>query len=339
MEFLDLTVELTEGNLRLDKYIASLELPYLSRSRLKNGLQKSIVNNKEVKLSFKVKNGDKLHIEWENEVPSDIEAENIPLDILYDDENVTVVSKAQGMVTHPASGNWTGTLVNALFYFWQNQNPTTKSILFENKIDKNENLENTNKENLRPGIVHRLDKDTSGVIITAKNPESETWLQNQFKERRVKKEYICIVHGTPPKYHGSIKTQLVRDPKNRKRFITSDDKSQGKFAHTIYTCFACYGPYSLMRIRLKTGRTHQIRVHMKSIGCPIVGDPIYNKTDKVFTTATLMLHSRRLSIRLPNSNDFSVFTSPVPRRFKKVLKTLHENYPKRTLSLMESFFE
>lgn len=334
MSNLSVTVELLENTTeRLDKYVSSLQIQDLSRSRLKNGLETLKLNGKDAKLSAKVKNGDKIDIEWQEEIPTDIVPQDIPLNILYDDDNVTVVNKSQGMVTHPALGNWQNTLVNALLYYWKNQNNKEISNI---KINK----DNLQEKTLRPGIVHRLDKDTSGIIITAKNIQTETYLQSQFKDRRVKKEYICIVHGIPPKYHGSIKTQLVRDTKNRKRFTTSDDKTKGKFAHTIYTCFACYGPYSLMRIKIKTGRTHQIRVHMKSIGCPIVGDSIYNnKQDKLFSSATLMLHSRRLSIRLPNSKEFKTFTAPVPIRFKKVLKTLHENYQKRTLSLMESVFE
>ncbi|NLM01227.1 MAG: RluA family pseudouridine synthase [Treponema sp.] len=325
MNNLSLVVSLSNELIRLDKYIGSLEITELSRSRLKTGLKKLSVNGKNVKLSTKVKNGDKIELAWENAIPTDIEAENIPLEILYDDANVTVVNKEQGMVTHPASGNWNGTLVNALLYFWSEQNK-----LIETKVKVNK--ENLQANSLRPGIIHRLDKDTSGLIITAKNPETETYLQNQFRNHRVKKEYICIVHGTPENNHGNIKTQIIRDPKNRKRFTTTENKNQGKFAHTVYSCFAYYGPYSLMHVRLKTGRTHQIRVHMKSIGCPIVGDPIYNnKNDKLFSSAKLMLHSRHLSIRLPNCDEFTKFSAPVPRRFKKVLKTLHEKYEKITI--------
>jgi 23S rRNA pseudouridine1911/1915/1917 synthase len=227
------------------------------------------------------------------------------------------VNKKQGMVTHPACGNWHGTLANALLYFWQNQD----------ELYSKDKMSCSN----RPGIVHRLDKDTTGTIIAAKNPEIETYLQEQFKTHRIKKEYIAIVEGMPPKKHGSIKTNIMRDPKNRKKFIVTDDKAKGKTAKTIYTCIACYGPYSLMRIRLKTGRTHQIRVHLKSIGCTIVGDPIYGKPDKNLSGATLMLHARLLSLRLPGNEHFSEFKADIPRRFKKVLKYLHEHYPKRTI--------
>ncbi len=311
-------VSLESSSMRLDKYVVTADIQNISRSRIKNGIKKALLNGKESKLSAKVKNGDEIILEWEEIIPSDIKSENIPLDILYDDDNVTVVNKKQGMVTHPACGNWHGTLANALLYFWENQNSSYKK--------------DTMSCNTRPGIVHRLDKDTTGTLIAAKNPETETYLQEQFKSHRIKKEYIAIVNGIPPKKHGSIKTNIIRDPRNRKKFIVTEDKSKGKTAKTIYTCIACYGPYSLMRIRLKTGRTHQIRVHLKSIGCTITGDPIYGKPDKNLTGATLMLHARLLSLRLPGQETFMEFKSPVPVRFKKVLKYLHEHYPKRIMS-------
>ncbi len=308
-------------SIRLDKYIASLP-DGMNRSKLKSGVSRILVNGKPSKLSAKVKANDSIGIEWEDNIPDDISPEDIPLDIIYEDSNVTVVNKRQGMVTHPACGNWNGTLVNALLYHWgrtsvsELKNGSAQEIL----------------ANRRPGIVHRLDKDTSGIIITAKNPASEEWLHNQFlNHKSIIKEYIAICCGHPKKTGGKIETYITRDPKNRKRFIATDDSSQGKYACTIYKCIASYGPFSLMRCRIKTGRTHQIRVHMKYIGCPIMGDPIYGNSLKksVFESATLMLHAYLLKIRLPGEKSHSVFKAPVPIRFKKVLRTLHENY-KRT---------
>ena len=300
-----------ESSQRLDTYV-SKNLESFSRSRLKNGVEKILLNDKIAKLSAKVNNGDKIYIQWQDPIPEALIPENIPLEILYEDENVTVVNKKQGMVTHPACGNWSGTLVHALLYHWG---------ITESKLDEKAG-------NHRRGIVHRLDKDTSGIIICAKNFNSEEWLQNQFKDRRVKKEYIAIVKGVPKEKSGSVKINMIRDSKNRKKFTTTDDSSKGKFSHTVYRCIATYGNYSLMKLKLKTGRTHQIRVHMKYLGCPILGDPIYGTKDSLFDSATLMLHSKTLGIRLPQNEDFTTFDSSVPIRFKKVMHKLHKMYQK-----------
>lgn len=300
-----------ESSQRLDTYV-SKNLESFSRSRLKNGVEKILLNDKIAKLSAKVNNGDKIYIQWQDPIPETLIPENIPLEILYEDENVTVVNKKQGMVTHPACGNWSGTLVHALLYHWG---------MTESKLD-------AKAGNHRRGIVHRLDKDTSGIIICAKNFNSEEWLQNQFKERRVKKEYIAIVKGVPKEKSGSVKINMIRDSKNRKKFTTIDDSSKGKFSHTVYRCIATYGNYSLMKLKLKTGRTHQIRVHMKYLGCPILGDPIYGTKDSLFDSATLMLHSKTLGIRLPQNDEFTTFDSSVPIRFKKVMHKLHKMYQK-----------
>ena len=300
-----------ESSQRLDTYV-SKNLESFSRSRLKNGVEKILLNDKIAKLSAKVNNGDKIYIQWQDPIPEALIPENIPLEILYEDENVTVVNKKQGMVTHPACGNWSGTLVHALLYHWG---------ITESKLDEKAG-------NHRRGIVHRLDKDTSGIIICAKNFNSEEWLQNQFKDRRVKKEYIAIVKGIPKEKSGSVKINMIRDSKNRKKFTTTDDSSKGKFSHTVYRCIATYGNYSLMKLKLKTGRTHQIRVHMKYLGCPILGDPIYGTKDSLFDSATLMLHSKTLGIRLPQNSEFTTFDSTVPIRFKKVMHKLYKMYKK-----------
>ena len=329
-----------EGSIRLDKFIASLPNG-MNRSKLKSGVTEILINGKKVKLSAKVQASDQIDIQWEDNIPDDIEPENLPLDIIYEDENVTVVNKKQGMVTHPACGNWNGTLVNALLYHWGR-----KAVSQLKEGSASEILERR-----RPGIVHRLDKETSGIIITAKNRDSEEFLQKQFKEKSLQKEYILICTGRPPKRTGDIRTQIIRDPKNRHRFKAVDDTQQGKFARTIYHCIACYGNYSLMRVRIKTGRTHQIRVHMKYLGCPILGDSIYNKLDKNFPNATLMLHSVQLKIRLPNflntetnnqsdfanyaetskGDGFTIFRTKTPQRFIEIEKKLKKMFPKTVI--------
>lgn len=292
--------------MRLDRYCALVD-GSVSRSRLKNGAIAVTVNDKNAKLSRLVFEGDVISIEWEDPPAELPEAEDIPLDILYEDENVTVVNKRQGMVTHPGAGNWSGTLVHALLWHWK---------------------QSARGDSLRPGIVHRLDKDTSGVIITARNPETETWLQSQFAERLVRKEYIAILSGVPPARTGEIRTQIYRDPRNRKLFTWGDDASKGKAAHTSYRVVSTYGKYSIVRFSLHTGRTHQIRVHSKYLGCPILGDPMYGKKDARFPGATLMLHARSLRVSLPGHAQPSAFEAPIPPRFVKVLAKLKELYPR-----------
>ncbi len=308
------------GAERLDKYIASLPNG-MNRSKLKSGLTQILVNGKKQKISFKVKAGDQIDIEWEDNVPQDISPQDIPLTILYEDENVCVLDKKQGMVTHPACGNWEGTLVNALLYHWGRE-----------KISQIKESDGTVQEVLerrRPGIVHRLDKDTSGIIITAKNRDSEEWLQKQFRNHKcLVKEYIAICTGRPQHQHGVIETQIIRDPRQRRRYKAALDTSEGKYAKTYYSCVACYGEYSLMRVRIATGRTHQIRVHMKYLNCPVLGDSIYSKPDHLFPDATLMLHAHRLKIRIPGKTERSDFISPTPERFKKIMKVLHKKYSK-----------
>ncbi|MBP3772602.1 MAG: RluA family pseudouridine synthase [Treponema sp.] len=313
-------------SIRLDKYIASLSPESLgtsmNRSKLKNGVTELLVNGKKSKMSCKVRRGDEIYLQWEESVPENIEPENIDLDILYEDDCVTVLNKRQGMVTHPAAGNWNGTLVNALLYHWGRQ------AIHQNAA---ESVTEAVLAKRRPGIVHRLDKDTSGVIITAKNRAAEEFLHDEFlHHNRIIKEYIAICCGHPQKLEGRIETQIIRDPRDRKRFKAVVGTDEGKRAVSIYKCFATYGPFSLMRIRIKTGRTHQIRVHMKYLGCPIMGDPIYGNFLKgsPFQSASLMLHAYLLKIRIPSHAEPMTFKAPVPLRFKKVLRTLHERYGK-----------
>ena len=320
MPFLRFSVPLDyTKNERIDKYIANLP-DGMNRSKLKSGMNQILINDKNAKLSQKIKAGDKIDISWDDNVPDDIIPQNIPLDIIYEDENVTVVNKKTGMVTHPACGNWEGTLVNALLYHWGRQSIT----------DLNKGSESEILERRRPGIVHRLDKETSGIIITAKNRESEEWLLKQFKDKCMQKEYICICCGKPAKKAGDIRTQIIRDPKNRQRFKAVENTDEGKFARSIYHCISTYGNYSLIRVRIKTGRTHQIRVHMKYLGCPILGDSLYNKTDPLFPEAKLMLHSKKLKIKLPNQDKFTSFTTKTPERFLEVEKKLKSKYPKES---------
>lgn len=316
MPFFSSTVPEGFEPLRLDKYI-SLTDPDMNRSKLKSGVTEIFVNGNKAKLSSKVRSGDKVEIEWEDNIPDDIVAENIPLDIIFENDDVTVINKEQGMVTHPASGNWTGTLVNALLYHWG------RGPILQIKEGETQEL----LEKRRPGIVHRLDKDTSGVIITARNREAEEFLQNQFQSHDLTKEYIAIVKGLPKLRECKIETQIIRDPGDRKRYKAVTDTDAGKYACTHCRVLACYGNYSVMLLRLETGRTHQIRVHMKYNGTPIVGDPIYSKKDSNFPDATLLLHSRLLEIPLPdNPQEIRAFRAPVPVRFTETISVLKTKF-------------
>ena len=325
-----------QGSERIDKYIASLPNGF-NRSKLKSGIHEILVNGNKSKLSGKIRAGDQIDIQWEDNIPDNIEPENIPLKIIFENDDVCVVNKEQGMVTHPAAGNWSGTLVNALlFHFGMGAIEQVK--------------EGSAQEILalrRPGIVHRLDKDTSGVIITAKHRDAENHLSQEFKKRNAQKEYILIVRGCPPKRDGIIDTLIVRDGADRKRFKAIDESAAknlrfgedavrferrnlpcGKRSVTLYHVVAIYSNYTLIRAKLLTGRTHQIRVHMKYLGCPVLGDPIYSKKDSLFPDATMMLHSRILKIRLPGEKDLTTFKAAVPERFKKMIALLREKYPR-----------
>ncbi len=307
-----------KGEERLDKYIANLPNG-MNRSKLKSGVVGILVNGKKQKVSFKVKACDTIDIEWEDSIPDDIVPENIPLDILYEDDDVCVVNKKQGMVTHPACGNWNGTLVNALLYHWGRE-----SIPELKNADTNEILANR-----RPGIVHRLDKDTSGVMITAKNRDAEEYLASQFRDhRKIYKEYICICLGRPHEKSGFIRTRIVRDMRDRKKYRAEVGTDNGKHAESYYKVVCCYGEYSLIRVRIFTGRTHQIRVHMKYLNCPIVGDTIYSKPDRNFPKATLMLNASVLRIKLPGKENYSTFRTKTPERFLKMMKKLQKDYRK-----------
>jgi 23S rRNA pseudouridine1911/1915/1917 synthase len=318
------------SGLRLDRYVAE-ELKLLTRSQLKTKLLQARLNGKPVKLSRPLKPGDLLELSWAESGPLDLIPEDIPLDILYEDGRVIVINKAQGMVVHPGAGNPSGTLANALLYRRLTRPgsplpatspvPATSSVPLPgtsppspSSVPLPGSLPATS---IRPGIVHRLDKDTSGVIIAAWDDAALAFLADQFKARTVKKTYLALVQGTPKEPQGAIETRLVRDSRDRKRFTVSFDR--GKAALTRYRVIRSWGAWSLLLLRPKTGRTHQIRVHLRHLGHPILGDPIYGAADRHFPGATLMLHARTLSITLPGMAEPSIFKAPLPERFREVI--------------------
>jgi 23S rRNA pseudouridine1911/1915/1917 synthase len=305
--------------MRLDRY-ASEGLGLLSRSQIKNRLVSARLNGRDVKLSRIVKAGDALELRWLPQAEENLEAEDLKLDILYEDERVVVVNKRQGMVVHPGAGNYRGTLANALLF---------------RRLQRRE--EKTSPDcGLRTGIVHRLDKDTSGVIIAAYDDEALAFLSDQFKTRVIKKRYLALVQGTPGEASGKIAEGIFRDPRNRKRFTAPSlygkyrtgrrgvSPGPGRSALTFYRVLKSWGAYSLVLVKPKTGRTHQIRVHMKCLGTPILGDPLYGRRDSRFKDASLMLHAFRLTVTLPGDGRISCFTAPPPLHMKRIIRCLNK---------------
>lgn len=298
-EELEITVNY-DGKIRIDRYIS--EEGIISRNQIKERNLVILLGDREVKHSGKAQNGATYKISFDKEVEINIEPEEIPLDIIFEDRDVIVINKEQGVVVHPSLGNYHGTLVQGLMFYITN---LTKEF---------------DGDTQRPGIVHRLDKDTSGVIICAKNTDSLEYLSGQFRDRTNIKEYLAIIKGRPEKKRGTIKNYLKRDPRDRKRFAAFEDDTTGKYAETDYVVLASNDTYSLIKLNIKTGRTHQIRVHMKSLGHPILGDPIYSRKDQKYKDATLMLHSFSLEIDTPIGGR-QLFTAPLPKRFVDILNS------------------
>lgn len=306
------------GKLRLDAFCSSA-LTAMTRSQLKTGVQSVLLNGRQAKLSSTVQAGDRITLIWNNPLPDSLIPEPIPIRILYEDNDVIVVNKRAGMVTHPAAGNWTGTLVQALAYYRLHTSPIRDECACQ--LETGQGRGNFS-DLLRMGIVHRLDKDTSGVLITARTAEAESFLKNEFKQRHTEKYYAAVLNGVPEKQTGIIETSVFRDGHSRIRFAASADLSKGKYARSRYKVLRVYGQYALVLFKIDTGRTHQIRLHARFIGCPIVGDPLYGKKEADWKQYGLMLHAYRLCVALPSTGEKAVFTAPPPRRFFTVLRLL-----------------
>ncbi len=293
---------------RLDLFLIG-KFPKLTRSYLQHVIKRGYVfiNQKKGKASKKVKEGDRIEISFPIPEKINLEAEQIPLKIIYEDKNILVINKPFGMVVHPGAGNKKGTLLNAVLY----HSPDLKRV--GNKI--------------RPGIVHRLDKDTSGVVIVAKNDLAFQDLVKQFKNHTVKKEYLGLVYGHVVPKQGKIIASIKRDYHNRKRMAITG-VGQGKEAETDYEVKEYFGKqFTLLKLFPKTGRTHQIRVHLNSIGYPIVGDKIYRSKQNFLDRASELgltrqfLHAAAITIKLLNGKT-KKFTVPSPSDLKNALKLL-----------------
>jgi 23S rRNA pseudouridine1911/1915/1917 synthase len=302
MEENEFTIDENSADLRLDIYL-SKQFNDKSRAFLQNIIEegKVLVNDKIKKSNYKLKNNDIVEVEIPEPVPLNIKPENIPLDILYEDTDLIVVNKPQGMVVHPASGVYEGTLVNALLYHCQD-------------------LSGINGVT-RPGIVHRIDKDTSGVLVVAKNDNSHNKLSEQFKEHSIKRVYNALVEGVVKQDEGTVDAPLARHPIDRIKIAVVKD---GRRAVTHYKVISTFKGSTLVECRLETGRTHQIRVHMAHIGHPLVGDPVYGYKKQRFNLAGQMLHARILGFIHPTKDEYMEFESELPQYFQKTINILRK---------------
>ena len=291
-------------NIRLDKAVALLNQE-LSRSMIQKLLEeeKIKVNGKIEKPSYKTKIGDQ--IQQEEIIPKEIElkAQEIPLDIIYEDNDMIVVNKPKGMVVHPGNGNPDGTLVNAVMNLCK------------------DSLSGIGGQ-IRPGIVHRLDKDTSGLIIVAKNDQAHIHLSNQIKNREVTKKYIALVRGVVKENYATIDMPIGRSTKDRKKMAVRKD---GKMAITHFNVIKRYKGYTLLDIKIDTGRTHQIRVHLAEIGYPIVGDEVYSNGKNPFHVKGQMLHAKSLEFKHPITGKELKLEAPLPEYFQEVLNELEKD--------------
>lgn len=290
-----------ESGARLDSFLAQA-FPQYTRSYLKQLINEGNVflNGQTAKASAKVKDGDEITLHIPGRQETAILPEDLPLDIIYQDADIAVVNKAQGMVTHPAVGNYTGTLVNALLYHLKD-------------------LSGINGQ-LRPGIVHRLDKDTSGLLVIAKNDDAHRSLSAQIGAKTARRVYLALVYGNIKTDEGVIVTQLGRDPRDRKKMAVV--RSGGREAVTQYKVLARYDGYTLVECTLKTGRTHQIRVHLKHLGFPVVGDPVYTRRKDKFGLQGQLLHAYKLGLQHPRTGEQMEFSAPLPDYFERVLSSL-----------------
>lgn len=295
------TAEAEDAGTRADVFLAA-KLG-VSRSNMQKLLEDGRVKRGEkiIKANYKVRAGEMFVVDIPEPEPIEAVPENIPLDIIYEDDDVVVLNKARGMVVHPAPGNYTGTLVNALLYHCSNLSGINSAI--------------------RPGIVHRLDKDTSGIMIVAKNDAAHISLSHQIQSKTAVRTYLAVVRGNIKTDSGTIETQIARDKTDRKKMAVV--KEGGRDAITDYEVLERFGKYTLVRCKLRTGRTHQIRVHMEYLGYPLVGDPKYSPMKTPFGIKGQTLHSHTLEFTHPRTGERMKFEAPLPEDMHKIITRLH----------------
>jgi 23S rRNA pseudouridine1911/1915/1917 synthase len=300
----ELLFKITEENnigARIDKYLSNM-IEGKSRSFIQGLIDSGsvLVNGKYVKSNYKLREKDEITVIMPEPIELDVVPEDIDLNIVYEDEDVIVLNKAQGIVVHPAPGNYSGTLVNGLLFH-------CKDLSGINGV-------------IRPGIVHRIDKDTSGILVIAKNDESHNKLAKQFKDHTIKREYYALVEGKFSKLEGTVDKPIGRNKKDRLKMAIVED---GKRAVTHYNVLEQYNNgTSLVKCTLETGRTHQIRVHMASIGHPLVGDPLYGNKKQKFKLEGQVLHAKTLGFIHPRTNEYMEFNSDLPKYYLELLENI-----------------
>ncbi|MBG0787075.1 MAG: RluA family pseudouridine synthase [Anaerolineaceae bacterium] len=293
-------------DLRVDKFLAE-QLPDVSRSQIKNLIESGNVILDDIvveKAGAKARPGSVVRIDVPVDDSDGLVPEDIPLDIIYEDDQVIVINKPSGMVVHPGAGNQSGTAVNALLAYY----PPIRSV----------------GETDRPGVVHRLDKETSGVLIFAKTQKAYKWLVKEFKTRDIDKAYLALVDGQPPTPTGRIEAPIIRDPNVRTRMAVGL-QGQGKPAVTEYFTIENFEKHTYLEAHPITGRTHQIRVHLSYLGTPVVGDSLYGHRKPSVDLDRFFLHARMLTIRLPGNRGRQTFEAPLPPELQAVLDTLHND--------------
>ncbi len=289
---------------RVDAFLSKKCTDY-SRSSITKNIEKGLVtvNDKTVSKNHKLRENDVVVIVVEAPVELDVMPQNIPLDIVYEDDDLLVVNKPKGMVVHPAAGNYTDTLVNALMYHCKDSLSGINGVL-------------------RPGIVHRIDKNTSGLLIVAKNDKSHNHLAAQIKEHSFTREYVTIVYGNIKVENGTVDAPIGRHTVDRKKMCVIDKNSKNAVTH--YEVLERFSGYTMLRCKLETGRTHQIRVHMAYIGHPVAGDDVYGPKKVIKSLKGQCLHAQKIGFIHPSTNEYLEFTSDLPQYFSEFLHKLQK---------------
>ncbi len=297
-----LTAAEEDSGSRIDKYISD-NIAQLTRSSVQGLISAGAVlaDGKAVSKNYKLRGGEEISVEIPDPEPMDAQPEDIPLDIVYEDADLLVVNKPKGMVVHPAHGNWNGTLVNALLHHCKGQLSGINGVI-------------------RPGIVHRIDKDTSGLLIVAKNDRAHVHLAEQIREHSFTREYEAVACGSFKEESGTVDAPIGRHKTDRKKMCVTAENSRNATTH--YQVLRQYGGYAHLRLRLETGRTHQIRVHLAYIGHPVLGDQVYGKPSK--WVEGQCLHARKIGFIHPSTGEYMEFSSELPEYFQAVLRRLEK---------------